>query len=241
MSAVAATVERSFTLTRTVKNNNNTSHKQRGVSSEVYAFQTEEELWAMIERFNEKIAEARSEEQKRIQSRNKLLFLIGINVGLRCSDLVSLKWSFFFDENMKLRQGYSLAPKKTKNKIVKLRFNAAIEKAIMEYIEKYPIRDLNDYVFESRKGEHLLERCVCRIIKEAAQDVGIERNIGSHSLRKTFGFWCWHNAQDSDKALVILQKIFNHSSTQTTLQYIGVLQQEMDGMYENLDLGIDFI
>ena len=113
MSAVVATMERSFTLTRTAKSNNNTSHKQRGVSSEVYAFQTEEELWAMIERFNEKIAEAKSEEQERIQSRNKLLFLIGINVGLRCSDLVSLKWSFFFDENMKMRQGYSLAPKKS--------------------------------------------------------------------------------------------------------------------------------
>ena len=63
----------------------------------------------------------------------------------------------------------------------------------------------------------------------------------SFRLRKTFGFWSWHNAEDKNKALVILQMIFNHSSTQTTAKYIGVLDDEMEDMFNSIDLGLDMI
>lgn len=217
------------------------NHKELGVSSEVYAFKTEEEIAAVIRVFDQRIQNASDDDKKQIARRNKLLFVIGINLGIRASDLRSLKWNFFFEEidgEIKFRDYYSIQPKKTKNKYVKLFFNQTVKKAIESYTSYYPVQDLDSFLFPSRKGdEPILERSMCRIIKDAASDAGIKQNIGSHSLRKTFGFWCWHNASNPDKALVLLQQIFNHSSTQITLRYIGVLHEEMEDMFDSIELG----
>ena len=125
-------------------------------------------------------------------------------------------------------------------KFVKLFFNDAVKNAINSYIEKYPIDNLDDYLFTSRKGDEPIEvSSLWRIVKSTAAEAGIEQNIGSHSLRKTFGFWCWHNSEDKNKALVILQQIFNHSSTQVTSRYIGILDDEIKDMFHSINLGLD--
>jgi integrase len=173
-----------------------------------------------------------------------MLFLIGINVGLRASDLVTLKWDFFFDEDGNFKDSYMLQPKKTKKqkKFVTLFFNQAVKKAVADYIEEYPVDDLNEYLFKSRKGNNsITEKTLWNIMNDTAIEAGIKKNIGSHSLRKTFGFWAWHNADDKDKALVTLQMLFNHSSTQTTIRYIGVMNSEIEDMFNNVDLGLDYI
>ena len=219
-----------------------------GKDSEVYAFKTKEEIAAMIEVFDKHINEATNDNQHQIACRNKMLFVIGINVGIRGSDLRTLQWSFFFEKdnngNLKFRDFYTLQPIKQRKqkKYVKLHFNQAVKQAISNYIEEYPIASLNDYLFASRKGDEPINvRSLWRIIKEAAGEAGIQQNIGSHSLRKTFGFWCWHQAEDKNKALVILQQIFNHSSTQVTSKYIGILDDEMKDMFNSIELGLDMI
>ena len=53
----------------------------------------------MIDVFNKRIEKAPDDNKRMIACRNKMLFLIGINVGLRASDLVSLKWNFFLNTN----------------------------------------------------------------------------------------------------------------------------------------------
>lgn len=220
------------------------TNKVAGVSSEVYAFTTKEEIDSMIDLFNKHIEEASNENQKQIASRNKMLFLIGINIGLRASDIVSLRYSFFFKNDGSFKEYYTLQPKKQKKqgKFVKLYFNQAVKKAITNYIEEYPIGDMDEYLFKSRKGDGAItEKALWRIISEAAVEAGIEKNIGSHSLRKTFGFWAWHNAEDKNKALVTLQKLFNHSDTSTTLKYIGILNSEIEDMFNSVDLGIDYM
>lgn len=90
--------------------------KPAGVSSEVYAFRTDEEIKSMIDVFDKHINEATDEHHRQLASRNKLLFVIGINVGLRASDLITLKWSFFLDGvkdgEYKFKDFYTLQPKK---------------------------------------------------------------------------------------------------------------------------------
>ena len=137
-----------------------------------------------------------------------------------------------------------MQPKKTKKtgKFVKLYFNQAVKKAITDYIEEYPIEDMNEYLFKSRKGDgHITEISLGRIIKDVAEEVGIERNICSHSLRKTFGYFVYHNAEDKNNALVILQTIFNHSSPAITSKYIGLTDDEVSDVFNSLDLGLDYI
>ena len=219
-------------------------NKVAGVSSEVYAFTSEEEIKAMIDVFDKRIEEAPDENKRMIASRNKMMFLIGINVGLRASDLAPIKWSFFYKEDGTFKEYYALMPKKTKKhkKFVKIFFNQTVKKAVKNYVEKYPIEDYNDYVFKSREGDsHILESSLGRIIKTAAKEVGIDKNICSHSLRKTWAYTIWHNAEDKNRALVMLQQCLAHSSTMMTMKYIGILDEEKKDMYESVEIGLDFI
>ena len=220
------------------------SNKVAGVSSEVYGFTNEKEIEAMISVFDKYIEEAKSDSKKQIACRNKMMFLIGINIGLRASDLITLKWNFFLNDNKEFKDFYTLQPKKQKSagKFVKLYFNKALKKAITNYTDEYPIENMDDYLFKSQKGNgHITEHSLGRIIKNTAEEIGIEKNICSHSLRKTFGFWAWHNAEDKNKALVTLQAIFNHSTAYVTMKYIGLLYSEIEEMFNNIELGLDYL
>ena len=219
-------------------------NKIAGTSSEVYPFTSEEEIKAMIDVFNKHINEAPDKNKKQIAHRNKMLFLIGINVGLRASDLVTLKWNFFLKEDGEFKDFYSLQPKKTKKtkKFVKLYFNQVVKKAIADYIEEYPIQDMDEYLFKSRKGDGAIsERALWKIIVDATAEAGIEKNVGSHTLRKTFGRFVWYNAVDKSKSLVVLQTIFAHSSPAVTSRYIGLTDSEVNDVFNELNLGIDYI
>lgn len=219
-------------------------NKISGVSSEVYPFTTQEEIKAVIDVFDKRINGATNDNQRQIAYRNKMLFVIGINISLRASDLITLKWNFFFDDNGNFKDFYTLQPKKTKKqkKFVKLFFNQAVQKIIMDYVTEYPIENMDEYLFRSRKGNgSITEKALWKIVVDVADDAGIKKNVGSHSLRKTFGFWAWHNAEDKDKALVTLQMVFNHSNTQTTMRYIGLMNSEIEDMFNSVDLGLDYI
>lgn len=220
------------------------SNAVKGKSSEVYPFSTQEEIKAMVDVFNEKIMNAQDEDKRWIASRNKMLFLIGINLSLRISDLVSLKWNFFLKDDMTFREFYRIQPKKTRKtgKFVTLFFNDVVKKSIVDYIEQYPIIDMDGYVFKSREGcGAITERAVWKIIVDAAAKAEIEHNVGTHSLRKTFGYHVWHNADDKEKALVMLMAIFNHSSVAMTKKYIGIMNEEIESVFNDLNLGIDLI
>lgn len=219
------------------------SNAKTGKSTEVYAFKTLEEINAMNSVFDRRIANSLGNDRQ-TECRNKLLFNIGINIGLRVSDLRLLKWSFFFDENDMFKDMETLMPKKQRKqkKIVKVFCNANVEEAIEQYISQYPIKDLNDYLFYSNQTkEPLLEKSIYSIIKSAAKEAGIQQNIGSHSLRKTFGYWAWHLSNDKEATLVKLSHIFKHSDLTTTRKYIGILDTDLQEVYDSLDFGEDYL
>lgn len=215
-----------------------------GVSSEVYPFTTKEEIKAVIDVFNKHIEEATNENQRQIAHRNKMMFLVGLNIGIRASDLCSLKYSFFMNPDRTFKDSYKLQPKKTKKtgKFVTLHFNSVVKKAISDYIEMYPVENLNEYLFKSRKGNGAIsENSLWRIVSNTAIEAGIKQNIGSHSLRKTFGRFVWHESRDKNEALVLLQFIFNHSSPAITSKYIGITDDEVSDVFNGLNLGMDYI
>ena len=69
-------------------------------------------------------------------------------------------------------------------------------------------------------------------MNNACLQLGLKYNIGTHSLRKTFGYHHYKQFKD----IVILQKIFNHSSSDITLRYIGIDQDKIDESYRNFIL-----
>lgn len=219
------------------------SNRVSGVSSTVYPFNVEE-IKAVIDVFNSRIDEATNDNQRQIACRNKMLFLIGVNVGLRASDLMQLRWSYFFKNDMTFKDFYVLQPKKTRKtgKFVKIFFNQTVKKAIENYVNDYPIEDLNGYLFKSRKGDNpITERGLWKIIVDVAADADIEKNVGSHSLRKTWARNIYDNAEDKGGALVMLQECLRHSDSLTTLRYISIMDEEKKDMYESIELGLDLI
>ena len=83
-------------------------NKVAGVSSEVYPFTSELEIKSMVDVFNKRIDEAPDENKRQIAARNKMLFLIGINLGIRASDLCELRYSFFYNDNGEFKDSYSV-------------------------------------------------------------------------------------------------------------------------------------
>lgn len=221
------------------------SNSIAGVSTEVYPFTTQEEIKAVVDVLNKRIDEASDNDKRWIAARNKMLFLIGINLGIRASDLCGLQYNFFMNSDGTFKEFYSLQPKKTKKtkKFVKLYFNQTVKRAIEDYIAEYPVENMDEYLFKSRDGDsYITAKSLWKIIVDVANDAGIDyKNIGTHSLRKTFGYWVFHNAKDKNKALVILQTIFNHSSPAVTSRYIGLTDNEVSDVFNNLDLGLDYI
>ncbi|CAA7600852.1 Phage integrase family [Acididesulfobacillus acetoxydans] len=103
-------------------------------------------------------------------------------------------------------------------------------KALKEYLPGIPTMTP---LFPSRKGSLPITRQQAyHILNEAAQMVGIKERIGTHTLRKTFGYQAYQAGYSLDR----LQKIFNHSSSRITLAYIGMTQDDTDEIYLNLNL-----
>ncbi len=165
--------------------------------------------------------------------RNYLLFTLGINTGLRISDLLKLKISDVVDPKGKIRDNIYIREKKTsKEKVFSL--NKTVKDSVKEYLGSLDKYELDWYLLKSKKGEN---RPISRIqaydiLNGAADEVGIKDKIGTHTLRKTFGY----HARIKGVGIEILQRIFNHSAPGITMRYIGISQDEMDDVYLDLNL-----
>lgn len=179
--------------------------------------------------------------------RDNMLFIVGINLGLRVSDLRRLTFSHLIDDQFRIRHSFPILEKKTsetrkhrRNRYLVI--NDAIVDAVTLYLQHHPAT-LSDYMFRSRsnngssKNEPLRKQSINEILHNTAEACGITAKISSHSLRKTFGYHQMVMSGNSHRKLLILQKMFGHSSPAQTLDYIGITSEEIDEAYMNLNLG----
>jgi integrase len=151
------------------------------------------------------------------------LVVFGINSGLRISDILKLK-----HEDLK-NDSISLTESKTNKKRV-IKINDNIKTAYSILLE----RNSNSlgFVFTSNQDSIYSRQYVNRKLKEIFGSKNLA--ISSHSLRKTFGRQVWSNNNETDKALLYLSELFNHSSTAITKRYLGIRQEELDDIYMSL-------
>ena len=155
--------------------------------------------------------------------RNLLFFTIGTNCGLRISDILRLNVCDVRDKTY-----IQIVEKKT-GKFKKFPINTKLKPMLEEYIKN---KSSNEPLFTTIFGNRLERVAAYYIIKNACKKAGLEERVGTHTMRKTFGYH--HYKQNKDVA--ILQKIFNHSSPQITMRYIGIDQDQIDQSYENFIL-----
>jgi len=158
--------------------------------------------------------------------RERVLFILGINSGLRISDLLNLRW--------KDVSGSSVTVKEQKTGKTK-RF--PLNDACVEALRSIPKGKPAEYIFVSHSNRNGSEskpwtrQYIWQILNQAAKAVGLEE-VGTHTLRKTFAYHVF----TATKNLTLVQKLLNHSSPATTLRYIGIEQEELNACYTGLNL-----
>jgi len=155
--------------------------------------------------------------------RDLLLFVIGTNCGLRISDILRLNVG-----DVRGKTHIQIVEKKT-GKFKKFPINAKLKPMIEEFIKG---KRNNEPLFLS-VWKHRLDRTTAYyLVRNACEKAGLQERVGTHTMRKTFGYHHYQQFKD----VVLLQKIFNHSSPQITLRYIGIEQDQIDYSYNNFIL-----
>jgi len=179
--------------------------------------------------------------------RDNMLFILGINFGLRVSDLIQLRFGQLIDDSFSFKTTFPVLEKKTKTtrKVQKNRYitiNDSVMEAVTLYLQHAPSK-LDDFLFrsESNRGcnqnKPISRMSVDRILKGIAEDLHLECKVATRTLRKTFGYHQTVMSGNDPRKLLLLQKIFGHSSSTQTLDYIGITREEIEEAYTSLNLG----
>jgi len=163
--------------------------------------------------------------------RDRLLFTIGINNGLRTIDLLNLK----VKDIRHLKHGDTIKIKERKTgKTNIIAINKTVYKALSNYLESETLND-DDYLFKSRKGgEALQSQAVSKLVKKWTSDINLKGNYGAHTLRKTFGYI---QRKVFGVGFEIICKRYNHSSPAITMRYLGIEDKEVNGILLNNEIG----
>jgi integrase len=160
---------------------------------------------------------------ERTNKRNFVIFTLGINVGLRVSDILALNAA-----DVKGKNRISIREKKT-GKAKTIQLNDKVVRLLGEYVEgKEPDQPL----FIGKKRKRLDRSQVYRFLNDACKEVGITANIGTHTMRKTFAGHMFNKYGN----IALLQTVLNHASQDISLRYIGFAQDELDACYKNFEL-----
>lgn len=161
--------------------------------------------------------------------RNLLMFTVGINVGLRISDLLALKVG-----DLRNQGSVTIYEGKTR-KARTFTLNESVKDVVATLIPAEANDE--DYVFTSRKGVNkpIGRVQAYRILNAAVARAGLGNvytSIGAHSMRKTFGFFAYESGVD----IALLMRVLNHSSQRETLRYIGIEAEEVADVYHAVNL-----
>ncbi|MED1512852.1 tyrosine-type recombinase/integrase [Bacillus proteolyticus] len=177
-------------------------------------------------RSKEQIEDMKWALKRHCSERDYILFMIGINTGLRVSDLLQLETHMILKLKRKRRKELKIKEGKTKKeRIVNLT-------SIFAEVYQYAQTIENTWLFPSRKGEQPISKIQAyRQLQKARDFAGVE-SIGTHTMRKTFGYWFYKQTKD----VAMLQEILNHSTPQITLKYIGINKEEKDNVLDNFHI-----
>lgn len=185
---------------------------------------------------------------KRKKYRNNMLFIVGINFGLRVSDLRMLRFSNLINDNLVFKDSFPVFERKTRTTRIRkvnryITINRAVREAVTLYLENTPNVSLSDYMFQSesnhKKGDNepMDARSINNVLYDFQTKLGLSAKCSTHTLRKTFGYHQMVMSNNDPRKLLLLQKIFGHSTAAQTLTYIGVTENEIADAYRNLNLG----
>ena len=138
--------------------------------------------------------------------------IVAINTGLRIGDILNIKKRHFE------KDAYTFREQKT-SKAKTVPFNKHIKDYFLQ------LKNTSETPFKSNKGTTYTRQQINRKIKQAFKTK--DKNYSSHSLRKSFGRKVYEDNDQSENALVILSKIYNHANLRVTRDYLDVFQSSL--------------
>lgn len=145
-----------------------------------------------------------------------IMFITGIYLGLRINEILKMTVG-----DVKGRTTATFRQSKT-GKEITVAYN---DELIREYKEYCSERTCEEALIPNPNNEYksITRDMAYKVLREAADKVGIKYNVGTHSLRKTCGYHYYRQHHD----IVTLQVWFNHRSASDTLRYIGVTKDSV--------------
>lgn len=168
-------------------------------------------------------------------ARDHLLFILGLNTGLRISELLSLDVSDVWNGvQVRARVHVKRMNTKGKSKGASIALNSTIQSELRDYLAlplfTCPV-DASRPLFRTQSGMRLGRKGAWQALKRAFSRAGVEEQVATHSMRKTFAKRI-HNALGND--LTKTQRALRHSSILSTIHYLGVDDAEIENAIMNL-------
>ncbi len=185
-------------------------------------------------RSREKVNKIKGNLLRQPNPRDFLLFVMGINCGLRISDLLPLRLVDIVDEEGTIRDSIWIKEKKTgrQRKVV---FNSAIKDAIKIYIKRTKMYDLDRFLFTSERSNNnrpLTKEMCWHLVNGWCKQVGMKERVGTHTLRKTFGYHLRMQGIPIER----ISNMLGHQNTKVTFRYLGITADEMEKDINNFNL-----
>jgi integrase/recombinase XerD len=152
--------------------------------------------------------------------RNKAILLTLYAGGFRVAELCSLKWSDL--QNRDAAGQITVFGKGNKTRTVLM--PGSVWNALQSL--RKDARE-SDPVFRSRKGGHLDESQVWRIVRKASKRAGIEKAVSCHWLRHAHA----SHALDRGAPIHLVQATLGHSSISTTGKYLHARPTDSSSCY----------
>ena len=156
--------------------------------------------------------------------RDLCLFTLGINTAYRANELLSLRVS----QVMHLGVGDVIDLKQSKtDRYRQVTLNATAVAVIQSLLRSREFEE-EDFLFWSKQGKVLRVPTVTNMVKGWCRAAGLQGNYGSHTLRKTWGYWqyCRHTP------IPLLMEAFGHQTQQQTLAYLGIQAKDVARIFE---------
>lgn len=157
-------------------------------------------------------------------TKSRIMVKLLYSSGIRLSECLHLKV-----EELELdhKIGWVRAGKGAKDRMFILSEDVSIE--ILHYVNA--INRRSGYLFTRSDGKVLTPRNIQKIVKNAAQRAGIQKQITPHKLRHSFATHLLEGGTD----IRIIQELLGHSNLQTTQIYTKVSQQQLRKVKSPLD------
>lgn len=154
--------------------------------------------------------------------RNYVMFMFGIYSGLRISDILPFRVRDVKDKD------YIYIREKKTDKEKRFAINDDLKEILCEYIDG---KKDYEYLFKSQKGKNrpITRQRAYEILNDAAETFGLSE-IGTHTLRKTWGYHTYQQTHD----IVTIKEILNHADISISLRYIGINQDSKDKVMKKL-------